>query len=126
LTEEQTMDLPAAVPDACTLPTVEQPMRVAEWDELFTCVVAIERIDARRGRLTFAGVPRLDERVRDLSRRETECCSFFDFSVDHEVDELGLESIVLDIAVPQARTDVLDAFTRRADDVRAGRRALRS
>ena len=36
----------AWVPEACTLPTVEQPLRVAEFDELFaTAVRPVERVD---------------------------------------------------------------------------------
>ena len=35
--------------DACTLPTAEQPLRVAEWDGLFAeSLRAVERPDATR------------------------------------------------------------------------------
>ena len=37
------------VPEACTLPTVEQPVRVAEFDELFATLDAMQRrADAAR------------------------------------------------------------------------------
>jgi hypothetical protein len=34
-------------PDACTLPTADRPLRVAEFDELFAFVVRAERRDRR-------------------------------------------------------------------------------
>ncbi len=37
------------VPDACTLPTVEQPLRLKEFDDLFRdAVSAVHHIDATR------------------------------------------------------------------------------
>jgi len=120
------MELPASVPDACTLPTAEQPVRIAEWDSLFSELVAVEQSDGAHGRLVFAGIADLEERVRDLSRRETECCSFFDFSVEAGADALGEPMLWLDIGVPPTRAEVLGAFVRWADDVRAGRRAVRT
>ena len=42
------------VPDACTLPTVEQPLRAKEFDDLFRdAVTAVHRIDATRARLVL-------------------------------------------------------------------------
>ena len=34
-------------PDACTLPTAERPLRVAEFDDLFTFVVRAEAVSER-------------------------------------------------------------------------------
>ncbi|GIJ30777.1 hypothetical protein Vqi01_59390 [Micromonospora qiuiae] len=40
---------------ACTLPTAEQPLRPAEFDELFTsAVVGVQRVDRLRVRLAEA------------------------------------------------------------------------
>ena len=40
-------DLPDWTPATCTLPTAEQPLRVAEFDDLFReCVIAVDRADA--------------------------------------------------------------------------------
>jgi len=47
--------------------------------------------------------------VRDLARRETECCSFFTITVT-EQDRL----LLLDVAVPPTHVDVLDAVAERA------------
>ena len=96
-------------PAACTLPTAERPLRVAEFDDLFAAAVR----DVHRGAptelaLTLAAAPGRAELVRDLTRRETECCSFFTFRLD-DGDPLRLS-----VTVPPAHTDVLDALAERA------------
>ncbi len=95
--------------DACTLPTAERPLRQAEFDALLANATA-ERLDDRHLRLTLTGGPALAESVRDLAARETECCSFFTFTVT--TPQSGL--VRLDIEVPAKHTDVLDAFEARA------------
>jgi hypothetical protein len=122
--EEPTMDLPAPVPDACTLPTVERPVRVAAWDSLFRELVSVDQSGSTRGRLVFAAAPGLEDRVRDLSRRETECCSFFEFSVEAGTDAAGRAAVVLDVRVPPTQAEVLESFVRWADDVQSGRRQV--
>jgi hypothetical protein len=64
-------------PDACTLPTAERPLRVAEFHDIFASVVRAERPDPMRLDLV---VPRaVEAAARDLARRESDCCSFFTF-----------------------------------------------
>ncbi len=100
--------------DACTLPTVDRPLRLAEFDDLFReSVVAVER-DGLKSRLTLRGSAGLRDRVVDLTDRESECCSFFEFSVDGDDD-----GITLGIAVPAARTDILEALSDRAVELSA-------
>lgn len=99
------------VPEACTLPTAQRPLRVAEFDALFTTGVRqAERVDATRLRLKLSGPDELEDTLRDLTERESQCCSFFTFTVT--TDRPG--HAVLDIGVPAAHIDVLDALTRRA------------
>jgi hypothetical protein len=101
---------PEGVDDACTLPTVERPLRIAEFDELFaTAVRDVERLAPGTVRMTLAGPASLEETVRDLAARETACCAFFTFTVTASAD-----AVVLDIAVPPEQTPVLDALTDRA------------
>jgi hypothetical protein len=70
------------VPDACTLPTVEQPLRRAEFDDLFAHdVLAVHRDSPQRLRLELAPSPEVVSRVAGLAARETGCCSFFAFDV---------------------------------------------
>ena len=109
--------------DACTLPTADQPLRVAEFDDLFaTALRAIERPDAAgRARLVLAGGDDLAERVQRLADAETACCSFFTFTLTlrplatDKVDAADRTMLALDIEVPVARADVLVALIQRAE-----------
>ena len=107
--------------DACTLPTADQPLRVAEFDDLFaTALRAIERPDAAgRARLVLAGGDDLAERVQRLADAETACCSFFTFTLTplatDKVVAADRTMLALDIEVPVARADVLAALIQRAE-----------
>ncbi|MGI5410825.1 hypothetical protein ACQEV9_29070 [Streptomyces chartreusis] len=102
---------PEWVPRACTLPTEEQPLRLAEWDALFaTQTAAPYRPDALRVRLELPSGPGSEQRARDLAERENGCCSFFDFTVSRTP-----EGVVLDIAVSEEHEAVLSALAARAD-----------
>ena len=107
----------AWTPDACTLPTAERPLRRAEFDDLFTATVDVQRPTARHLRLTVTGEGNLTERVRDLAARETDCCTFFTFTVTPQPPH----RVILDIEVPPAHVDVLDALAARASALAAGR-----
>jgi hypothetical protein len=104
-----TSDDPAWAPEACTLPTVERPLRVAEFDHLFATVLR------RQQRLSPTALrwhldPAAETVARDLTGRESACCSFFTFTFDREGDELRL-----DVRVPAGHIPVLDALADRAD-----------
>ena len=93
-------------PDACTLPTPERPLRVAEFDEFFAAVLQSTRPQPTRLDLV---VPRAAEATgRDLADRESECCSFFTF----EFEGVG-DGVVMHVAVPPERVDVLDTLEAR-------------
>ncbi|MFD6161899.1 hypothetical protein ACFWF7_14860 [Nocardia sp. NPDC060256] len=95
------------VPDACTLPTVEQPVRVAEFDEFFgSSVHHVDRPQPTRLDVQLAADA---EAVgRDLAAREVGCCSFFTFVFD-----TSATGSVMHIDVPAAYVDVLDALQAR-------------
>jgi hypothetical protein len=106
---------PAWVPDACTLPTAQQPLRLVEFDELFaTNVAGSERLTPGHLRLALVGDEQLAATVTDLADRESDCCSFFTFTVTSPRPG----SVVLDIEVPAAHVDVLDALANRATEAR--------
>jgi hypothetical protein len=112
--------------DACTLPTADQPLRVAEFDELFATSLraAQPSADGRpMARLLLGGDDTLGARVQRLADAETSCCSLFTFTVtrlDTEKAHAPGETLVaLDVEVPAVQADVLDALVRRA--VVAGR-----
>jgi hypothetical protein len=94
---------------ACTLPTAERPLRVAEFGALFGALTAIERRGPGALRLRLADRPGLAEEAADLTARESACCSFFAFGITRAGAEL-----VLDVGVPDARTEVLDGLERLA------------
>ncbi len=97
---------------ACALPTAEQPLRAAEFDELFaTALSGMDRVAPTRLRLLLGGATAVMEAgLRDLVARETECCSFFAFTIER-VDG---DRLHLDVEVPAERIDVLDAIAARA------------
>jgi hypothetical protein len=93
-------------PDACTLPTAERPLRVAEFDKLFAFVSHAER---RGPQMLDLVLPRdVETDARDLARRESECCSFFTFEFESVGDDL-----VMRVSVQPAHVDVLDAVEGR-------------
>ena len=99
------------VPSACTLPTVEQPLRAAEFEQLFArSVQAVRRVDPTTLDLTIASTAEAE--VRDLARREIACCSFFTF----DFLPADAAALVLRIGVPVSATytAVLDAVQARA------------
>jgi hypothetical protein len=106
------------VPESCTLPTVERPRRVAEFDALFaTATGPAERLGPTRLRVHLPGGPDALARVRELVARETGCCSFFTFELRPAATATELE-----VRVPGAQVAVLDAMQRRVEAVRAGDR----
>ncbi|WP_433282583.1 hypothetical protein [Micromonospora sp. CA-244673] len=106
------------VPDACTLPTAEQPLRLAEFDQFFrTAVRDANRLSAEHLRLRLDGAARVEETARELAARESSCCSFFAFDIARS----GAELLTLDVRVPAAHVGVLDALAERVAAAR-GRR----
>src|SRR5690348_16526591 len=64
--------------DACTLPTAERPLRLAEFQTLFaTALRGQERLSPTH--LRWRIDPAAESTARDLTARESECCSFFAF-----------------------------------------------
>jgi hypothetical protein len=97
-----------SVPEACTLPTAERPLRLAEFDDLFaTALRGQQRLSPTR--LRWRLDPAAEQAARDLAGRESECCSFFSFTFAPADG-----AVQLDVAVPEAHADVLDALANRA------------
>lgn len=94
--------------EACTLPTAEQPLRVAEFDALFARhLVRVERPDSTRAVLHLDGG---EAWVRDLAARETSCCSFFALTVTATDG-----AVRVDVDVPEPYVDVLDGLVGLAE-----------
>jgi MFS family permease len=98
---------PASV-EACTLPTAQRPLRLAEFDDLFaTALRGQQRLSPTR--LRWRLDPAAQPTARYLTGWETECCSFFSFTFTPAGD-----AVQLDVEVPDAHVDVLDALAERA------------
>ena len=106
----------AQAPAACALPTTDRPLRLAEWDGLFTdAATRVRRPERLRATIELRPDARLAARAADLSVRETQCCSFFTFAVTATGGAVGL-----DIAVSAEHAAVLDALARRAESAVEG------
>lgn len=104
------------VPQSCTLPTVEQPLRVAEFDALFASAVrAAKRVSRTALWMHLPAGEDVVATVQDVIERETECCSFFTF--DLRASAAGTE---LGVQVPDSQAAVLDAMQARAEAARTG------
>jgi hypothetical protein len=98
------------VPDACTLPTIEQPLRAADFERLFAGTVrGAERPEPTRLHLDLQPGPQVAARTAELVTTETECCSFFTFVLTATGGAL-----TLDVTVPPQYVPVLDALANRA------------
>lgn len=98
------------VPEACTLPTAQRPLRVAEFDELFaTALRSQRRLSPTELRWELAAGT--ETVVRELAAREADCCSFFTFEVAAADD-----AVVVDVRVPAGHEEVLDGLTDRASE----------
>ena len=95
-------------PSACTLPTAEQPLRRAEFDQLFAeHLRGVDRVDPHTLDLLLAADSHAE--AVDLTARESECCSFFTFTFIGAPDD----RIRLRIHVPPAYLAVLDGLAER-------------
>jgi hypothetical protein len=95
---------------SCTLPAAERPLRLAEFSAVFDeAVLDARRIEPTRLRLDLDPGRETAARVAGLAAAETECCSFFGFTLT--VTGGGL---TLDITVPAAHVAVLDALAATA------------
>ena len=95
------------------MPTTERPLRLAEFDRLFaTQVRRVDRDSRGHVRLHLTDGPGVRDTVRDLTERESGCCSFFTFTLS----EAG-QDLTVDITVPEARQDILDALADRAEEL---------
>jgi hypothetical protein len=90
------------IPDQCTLPTVEQPTRVAEFRLLLTrSIRSARRPSPCELRLLLDASAVAD--ARKLCGRESQCCSFFSFYF-----EAAEDGTVLIVRVPPQYSEVLD------------------
>jgi hypothetical protein len=102
------------VPQACTLPAAQRPLRQAEFDALFGAVRGVERAGPTRLRLDLQARPQVAARAAELAAAETQCCSFFTFVLTVADGRLALE-----ISVPPPQAGLLDALARQVTRARS-------
>lgn len=97
-------------PDACTLPTTEQPLRLAEFDAFFCAHVDQVRRDDGQVVLSLTGGAEATSTAAGLAAREAECCSFFVFDLRIADDALSLT-----VSTRPGHAGVLAALADRAE-----------
>lgn len=96
------------IPDTCTLPTVDRPLRVAAIDQfVIDSVLSIDQVDPTTLRLIIDGAA--IDRARDLAAQETVCCTFFDFTMTPLADGTA----TMQVSAPAAQLPVLEALAAR-------------
>ena len=99
------------VPDACTLPTVDQPLRRAAFDELFARDVLEVRHESPQAlRLELRPDPDVAARAASLAVEENRCCSFFRFGLT-----VAGGTVSLAVETAPAHAPVLAALGVRAE-----------
>ncbi len=98
------------VPSSCTLPTVEQPLRRAEFDGLFAAdVLSVEQRTSSEVALALRPESAVAARAAHLATAETGCCSFFTFAFT--ITEGRVDMVV---STDPEHGDVLAALAARA------------
>ncbi|MFI5959326.1 hypothetical protein [Cryptosporangium sp. NPDC051539] len=96
-------------PSSCTLPTADRPLRIAEFDNLFTTAARrVERLGPTRARILLLEAARAQ--AADITARETACCSFFTFTFT----PADADTLWLGVEVPGEQVAVLDGLIERA------------
>ncbi|MDE2166322.1 MAG: hypothetical protein KGJ66_08285 [Alphaproteobacteria bacterium] len=90
-------------PIACTLSAGVYQERLAWIAELNQA--ALQNVRRESARLILAYDPRAAVRVREMIRREQECCAFLQFDLNESEKELTLA-----ITAPHAARDTLDTL----------------
>jgi hypothetical protein len=95
---------------SCTLSSTDRLARAAEFSQLFAATVRhLERPEPTQLRLELEPGPGAASRTAALMATETECCSFFTFTLT-----AAAGSLILEVAVPETHTAALDALADRA------------
>jgi hypothetical protein len=95
---------------SCTLDSADRQARGAEFGRLFSAAIrAVDRPEPTRLLLELEPTRRIAAQAAELAMAETACCSFFTFNM-----QVAAQRLVLDIAVPPAHVQALDALATAA------------
>jgi hypothetical protein len=101
---------------ACSLTPADYAERVREFRRLFVTALRASRREPTRLYLSIDPAAAREDDVRDLLRREQECCPFFSFSVESHSAAIQVEA-----AVPEGAEECLDDLERMATRTLAAR-----
>jgi len=90
---------------ACTLSPTDMARRGEELREIARAALIDRMRHAGGVRLVFTSSEAIEAALRDLIRRERECCAFLDFRLDSQAERL-----TLDIAGPSDAQGMLDGI----------------
>ena len=94
----------------------QQPVRAAEWGDLFrAAVLGIRRVTSGAALLELRPDPLGAAQAADLAAREPPCCSFFTFNQTASGGKLTLE-----IGVPTEQVATLDSLLGLAPAAKEG------
>ena len=88
---------------ACSLSQDEQAERGRQLRELARRALAAREREQSAVVLTYRPAPEVEEALRDLIRREAECCPFLDFELVPDERELSLR-----VSAPPGAEGMLD------------------
>ena len=94
---------------SCTLPAVDLPGRLAEFDAAFAGLRQAEVISPTHARLVFTADQARAEALAGLLGRESECCSFFTFG-----QQVAGDTVTVDVTVPTGQAEALSVLAARA------------
>jgi hypothetical protein len=94
---------------ACSLTPGDYAQRLREFRQLFATALRETRRDPTRLYLVLDSARAGEDQVRDLLRREQECCPFFTFGIQASPSAVRVEA-----AVPEGVDECLDDLERMA------------
>jgi hypothetical protein len=100
----------------CSLTPGDYAQRLREFRQLFATSLQELRREPTRLHLVLDAARAGEDQVRDLLRREQECCSFFSFSTQASPSVVRIEA-----AVPDGADECLDDLERLATRALAAR-----
>jgi hypothetical protein len=86
---------------ACSLDAMGQQDRLAQWRDAL--VAALSREETSQGvRYAFVADAQAEQRIRDLAAAEQGCCSFLEFEVTRQADQ-----VLMNVTAPADQLDAL-------------------
>ncbi len=102
---------------SCNLDEQGAAQRNAEFADVVQRGLRHRKRTPDRVWLTFERKEGLEEDIRELVQRESQCCGFFSFDV-----AVGEGDIVVEVTAPAGKTAYLDALYRATDPQQRGGR----